>query len=223
VQVLSWNLLHGRSVPPAGRDLFPEFASALAGWPWDVALLQEVPPWWPPQLIERLGVDARWVLTSRNSLLALRRAIAVRWPDLIKSNGGGANAVLVRSGRIEEHRSRRLAFRPERRKVHAVRLPGIWIANLHSQARAEQVLDAATAVLDWAQRAPIVFGDDFNLRTLPLSGWTSAGSSGVDHIVVHGLEVTGPSRVLEASLPGGARLSDHAPLLAEVSRLSTSD
>ena len=34
---------HGRSVPESRRDLFDEFAAALAGWEWDVALLQEVP------------------------------------------------------------------------------------------------------------------------------------------------------------------------------------
>src|ERR1700749_3857557 len=96
MRVLTWNLLHGRSVPPAGRELFDEFARALAGWEWDVALLQEVPPWWPAGLGERLRADSRSVLTSRNALLAVRRAVAVRWPDVIKSNGGGANALLVR-------------------------------------------------------------------------------------------------------------------------------
>ena len=38
----------------------------------------------------------RSVLTSRNLGLPLRRAIASRNPDLLKSNGGGANAILVR-------------------------------------------------------------------------------------------------------------------------------
>ena len=31
--------MHGRSIPPAGRDLLGEFAAALGGWEWDVALL----------------------------------------------------------------------------------------------------------------------------------------------------------------------------------------
>ena len=49
LRVLTWNLFHGRSVP--GRaGLFDEFAAALASWEWDVALLQEVPPWWPRRL-----------------------------------------------------------------------------------------------------------------------------------------------------------------------------
>ena len=40
------------------------------------------------------------MLTSRNWLLFLRRAISVRNPDLLKSNGGGCNAILVRGGGI---------------------------------------------------------------------------------------------------------------------------
>ena len=132
-RVLTWNLKHGRAVPSAGRDLFDEFAGALAGWEWDVALLQEVPPWWPAPLAARLHAEQRLVLTSRNAALPLRRAIAKRWPDLIKSNGGGANAILVRGDTITEHRSRRLCIWPERRWVHAVRLhgAGIWVANTH--------------------------------------------------------------------------------------------
>ena len=98
VRVLTWNLFHGRSVPSAGRDLLNEFAARLNGWAWDVALLQEVPPWWPPLLARACGAEHRLVLTSRNSLLPLRRAISSRNPDLLKSNGGGCNAILVRGG-----------------------------------------------------------------------------------------------------------------------------
>ena len=46
-RVLTWNLFHGRSVPGARRSLLDEFAARLAEWEWDVALLQEVAPWWP--------------------------------------------------------------------------------------------------------------------------------------------------------------------------------
>ena len=46
MRILTWNLYHGRAQPPAGRDLLAEFSAMLAGWDWDVALLQEVPPWW---------------------------------------------------------------------------------------------------------------------------------------------------------------------------------
>ena len=57
--VLSWNLFHGRSVPDAPRSLLADFAEQLAAWEWDVALLQEVPPWWPPALGPRVRGPAR--------------------------------------------------------------------------------------------------------------------------------------------------------------------
>ena len=50
VRVLTWNLFHGRSQPAARRELLGEFAALLGGWSWDLALLQEVPPWWPAAL-----------------------------------------------------------------------------------------------------------------------------------------------------------------------------
>ena len=53
LRVLTWNLFHGRSVPDVPRDLLPEFAATIAGWEWDVALLQECPPWWPRPLAAR--------------------------------------------------------------------------------------------------------------------------------------------------------------------------
>jgi endonuclease/exonuclease/phosphatase family metal-dependent hydrolase len=210
LRVLTWNLLHGRAVPPAGRELFDEFAGVLAGWAWDVALLQEVPPWWPPELESRLGADQRAVLTSRNGLLGLRRAVAVRWPDLIKSNGGGANAILVRGLEVVEHRRRLLGSWPERRWLHAVKLrSGVWVGNLHTEARAEQGQRAAGTLRGWAAGAPAVLGGDFNVRDLSLDGFVRVGGRGVDQVFVAGrAPVVGEAKVLERG-----RLSDHAPVL----------
>jgi len=112
VRVLTWNLFHGRSVPETPRSLLREFAEALAGWSWDVALLQEVPPWWPPELGRAARASARSALTSRNLGLPARRALAARRPDLLKSNGGGANAVLVRGPAIVEHPATTLVVHP---------------------------------------------------------------------------------------------------------------
>src|SRR3954452_17478915 len=94
VRVLTWNLFHGRAVPERPRPLLAEFAAAIAGWDWDVALLHEgppswprrVPPWCPPELGRAAGAEHRVVLTSRNWLLPLRRLVAERRPDIIKSN-----------------------------------------------------------------------------------------------------------------------------------------
>ncbi|MGZ4235165.1 MAG: endonuclease/exonuclease/phosphatase family protein [Solirubrobacteraceae bacterium] len=214
-RLLSWNLFHGRAVPPAGRELLREFTAALDSWEWDAALLQEVPPWWPAQLASALDADHRMVLTSRNSLLPVRRGIALRWPDLIKSNGGGANAILVRrsAGWIAEHRALRLGLRPERRWLHGVRVDGLWICNLHTQADPRQCELAAAAVRSWTSSLPIVLGGDFNVRSLALDGFDYAGGCGVDHVFVRGLEVAHEVAPLEHD-----GLSDHAPLLATVRR-----
>jgi endonuclease/exonuclease/phosphatase family metal-dependent hydrolase len=214
VRVLTWNLLHGRSRPPSGRDLYPEFAELIASWAWDVALLQEVPPWWPERLARRTDAEARTVLTSRNSLLALRRAIAIRWPDVIKSNGGSANAILVRREQIAEHRIRRLGWWPERRWMHAVRLDtGIWVGNLHTNADAAQGVRAAAALLAWADGAPVILGGDFNVYEPALPGLSRAGGHGVDQVYVGGgVAGSGRPEVLDRG-----RLSDHAPVLVGVS------
>ena len=221
LRVLTWNLLHGRSLPPAGHSLEAEFAAALRRWEWDVALLQEVPPWWPRELGMELNADSRMVLTSRNSLLPVRRAIARRWPDAIKSNGGGANAILARSGEIVNHRRRRLCWLPERRWVHAVELsaPGgqhVWVANLHltvrnAEAASREAARAAQSLLGWAAGMPAVLGGDFNVDTLPVSGFELAASHNVDHIYARGLRPGG-----ETEVPVRGLLSDHAPVAVEL-------
>jgi endonuclease/exonuclease/phosphatase family metal-dependent hydrolase len=221
LRVLTWNVMHGRSVPPSGHELFDSFASALKGWEWEVALLQEVPPWWPRLLAVRLDAEYTLVLTSRNGLLALRRAIAVRWPDVIKSNGGGANAILVREDRVIEHRTLRLCRLPERRSVHGVRLAcGVWVANLHATAHnaAAAVRDArlaAATAIAWAAGEPLVLGGDFNVRELSLDELRHAGGRDVDHVFVAGLRVIGTADVLEHG-----QLSDHPPVAVTLERRS---
>jgi endonuclease/exonuclease/phosphatase family metal-dependent hydrolase len=212
VRVLTWNLFHGRAVPGAGRALLPEFSAALAGWAWDVALLQEVPPWWPEPLAQATGAQARAVPTSRNALLPLRRWVAERRPDLIKSNGGGANAILVREEPIAEHRALVLTRRPERRVAHGVRLEGgAWVVNVHATAHAPRRAraDVMRALEGWPRASALVFGGDLNLRDPRLPGLVHAGGRDVDHLFARGLHPTGPAEVLER----GA-LSDHPPLVA---------
>jgi len=218
MRVLTWNVFHGRAVPPAGRDLQPQFTAALASWDWDVALLQEVPPWWPPALARACKAEARTVLTSRNGLLALRRAIARRAPDLIGSNGGGANAILVRhaAGTITDHRRVLLRCWPERRVCHAVALAAggpTWVANLHAQVHSAQraqadIERAARAVLAWAGDAPALLGGDFNVRAPVAPGFELLGGHGVDHVLGRGVVAAGPPE-----LPDNANLSDHAPVI----------
>ena len=215
--VLTWNLFHGRSVPDEPREQLAAFAAQLASWEWDVALLQEVPPWWPPALGRASGAGARTALTSRNWLLPLTRWAARRRPDVIKSWGGGANAILVRGEAIGEHRLRTLRAWPERRVVHGVRLAGgRWLCNLHAQAHSEAraqadiALAAATATA-WAAGAPVVLGGDLNTRAPLAPGFTHVAGHGVDHVLVQPATAAPSERTLSHG-----RLSDHAPVLAEI-------
>lgn len=217
--MLTWNLFHGRAEPPAGRGLLREFAAALASWEWDVALLQEVPPWWPDALAAATRAQARSVLTSRNGLGAARAAIGRRRPDLLKANGGGANTILARET-ICGHAHRRVRLWPERRLVQGVALRdgALWIANVHASTRPparvrEDVVSAAAALEGWSGgRAAAVFGGDLNLREPLVPGFAVIASHHVDHVLVRGLAADGSGELLDR----GA-LSDHAPLRVRLS------
>jgi endonuclease/exonuclease/phosphatase family metal-dependent hydrolase len=219
VLVLTWNLYHGRAVPPAGRDLYPAFAASLAGWDWDVALLQECPPWWPAKLASDCAAAEHHALTSRNLCLGLRRAIAERRPDLIKSNGGGANAILVRGADGgTDARFAVLRTRPERRVVHGVRIGGDWVANLHAQVWSEEQAQAdaaaaAAAVLGWAGGAPVVLGGDFNTTAPHPAGLRDVGGHKVDRVLARGWTAPSAARTLDHG-----HLSDHAPVVVELRR-----
>ena len=224
MDVLSWNLFHGRSLPGAKRSLFDEFAERLAGWRWDVALLQEVPPWWSAALAHRADAEQRAALTSRNAVLPLRRLLAERWPDLIKSNGGGCNAILSRAP-IAAHRAVRLRVRPERRVAQLVRLADeTCLVNYHASTRvalAEDELERLWQVaLDFAGDAPLILGGDLNLRSpappAAVAGAVRVASRDVDHLFVRGALAASDAEVLDRNVQLSDRrtveLSDHPPL-----------
>lgn len=224
MRILTWNLFHGRAVPGAGRDLLEEFSRQLTAWDWDVALLQEVPPWWPSRLAAAARAEQRTALTSRNSALPLRRLLAEWRPDMMKSNGGGANAMLVR-GKVSAYRRLRLRAWPERRVGQLARLDsGICVANLHGSVRVElaevelrRLWDEALA---WAGSGPLVLGGDLNLRnpTAPRADVVHLASRDVDHLFARGLQAAGDAQLLPRDVTVDGRevaLSDHVPLLAE--------
>jgi endonuclease/exonuclease/phosphatase family metal-dependent hydrolase len=264
---IAWNLFHGRDFPPdrrlrswrsrllrveernethvqVNRDLATEFATLLAGSAWDVALLQECPPRFAVPLARACSAEGHRVLTSRNSLGALRALLARQNPDLIASGEGGSNLTLVRRGHLGGILERReLTIHegaPERRAMAFTRTAaGICVANLHAtndqpELATEDVLLAARRATEWAGDAPLLFGGDLNLRPaqdpgvferlreeLGLAAPTAPDA--IDHLLGRGLAVVDrpvawPPERRELPLDGRAlRLSDHAPVEARFS------
>ncbi len=266
IRLLTWNLCHGRDAPPnpallswrsrltrrPERDathvqvnvpLRRQFAARLAGWEWDVALLQEAPPRWLADLERATGAAGRLVLTSRNWLAPLRATLAEWNPDLIASNEGGSNMVLVRPpGRLVESAAVRLALWPERRKLLLTRVEladgrSLAVACTHlsvssTRRGAGEALRAAELAIEWAAGDPLVLGGDLNLRPArePEAFASLAerhrlapatGPKALDHLLGRGVEVVDPPtplRAVEREVPGpgdrAIRLSDHAPVVA---------
>jgi endonuclease/exonuclease/phosphatase family metal-dependent hydrolase len=191
-----------------------------------VALLQEVPPWWPPRLARAAGADEQTALTSRNVGLVLRRVLAERWPDLMKSNGGGSNAILARQA-IVEHHTLLLRTRPERRVAQLARLgDGTCVVNFHASARVglaeaelERLWERASVL---AREAPLILGGDLNLRSpaAPPRALHLARRD-VDHIFARGMEPCSDAELLDRHVTIGEQrveLSDHPPVLARARR-----
>jgi endonuclease/exonuclease/phosphatase family metal-dependent hydrolase len=249
--VLAWNLFHGRDHPLEGsrehvavnRVLRDEFATVLAREQWDLALLQEAPPYWAHALANAAGASATSVLTSRNFGAFIRRRLAEWNPDLIASGEGGSNQILARGGwRIAETRRLTLTLLPERRRLIWARLEHpehgvLTAATLHATAHdpaaaARDVERAARAACAWSAELPLVFGGDFNLRMAELPdayerlqrelglGGARPGRA-IDHVLVRGLETRSAPEPLAAvrrdvrDRDGRyVRLSDHAPVVA---------
>jgi len=266
IRALTWNVFHGRDFPPdpalrsrrsrllripergdthvqVNADLSHHFHALVAEADWDVAMLQEFPPRWAEPLARRCGAESHLVLTSRNSLAPLRRLGARLNPDLIGSNEGGSNLVLIRPtlGPITERRSLAVCPGPdpERRMLSFTRTTcGLCVANMHLSAGharlqlAEGELQrAAEQSVAWSGGAPLILGGDLNIRprdsqvydrlkdTFGLAGTTADDC--LDHLLTRGLEIVEePARWpvvrREVVRPDGLRLrlSDHTPVAA---------
>ena len=160
-------------------------------------------------------------LTSRNALLPLRRALAERWPDVIKSNGGGANAILVRGAAIAE-RAARCCCAAGPSGASATRCGSATGRGARTSTRrctrpsARQRGHRARRRRDAAPGrggAPALLGGDFNVRAPAAPGFELLGGHGVDHVLGHGLAAAGAAEV-----PDRGALSDHAPVIVTVVR-----
>jgi endonuclease/exonuclease/phosphatase family metal-dependent hydrolase len=234
---LSWNLLHGRDYPrdpelrtswryrlwpgewrrgddiQVNRSLLGEFQRKIASFDWDVAMLQEVRPSWLRPLASASRASGASVRTSRNTLAFLRTALADWNPDLIQSNDGGSNHLLVRPPwRIERVERMELARHPERRTAIWARLRHgedgrtLCAANMHLTAEgdhsrsAHELLRVAAQCVEWDADSPLVVGGDMNLRPRE-QPWAfeelqskyglapRTADDAIDHLLGRGLEV----------------------------------
>jgi endonuclease/exonuclease/phosphatase family metal-dependent hydrolase len=142
----------------------------------------------------------------------------------MKSNGGGANAVLVR-GTIAAHRAIRLRTWPERRVAQLLRLAdGSALVNYHASSRAprarEELARLRDLALHWAGESPLVLAGDFNLRSPALAGELDhVAARDVDHVFVRGYRAARPPlRLARDAVVEGREvlLSDHVPILVEL-------
>jgi endonuclease/exonuclease/phosphatase family metal-dependent hydrolase len=209
----------------------------LAQAEWDVALLQEAPPRWFETLCSGTGAIGEIAKTSRNQLAALRDVLAEWRPDIMKSQEGGSNQILVRPPwRITARRRLTLAWLPERRRMLWLRLErvdgaALDVATLHASAHrpqhaARDVEHAARTALRWSGDTPLVFGGDFNARPAVEPGLFerlekdygfAGGPTGahlIDHLLARGLRAEEPPHQLERPRSGELVLSDHAPVAA---------
>jgi endonuclease/exonuclease/phosphatase family metal-dependent hydrolase len=266
VRALTWNLFHGRDKPPndalfttrsrylrvterddtyeqVNRPLRREFTQVLASLPWEIALLQEAPPRWIEPLARDLGAKGALALTSRNLGGALRGALARVNPDLIASNEGGSNQLLVRPPwRIAEVRRHVVTLEPERRVMLWARLQAadgreLCVANLHATTPGKpdgpaELIAAAELAVGWSGVAPLIFGGDLNQRPAARPALfadleerfglapATAGEE-IDHLLARGLDVVDPPHVLPdhaRQLPARdgrvLQLSDHPCVVA---------
>ena len=262
---MTWNLYHGRDDPPepslntwrsrllrrtelgrtyaqVNRSLRGPFSDLLAAWPWDLALLQETPPRWLRPLALSCRAGGAGALTSRNHFAPLRAALAEWNPDLIASNEGGSNVLLVRAPlRIAAVERVTLAERPERRRLLLARVDGpggrLAVANMHLSVSStgqgpREAVEAAQRATAFAGADPLLFGCDLNLRPAREPGAFEelhrrfglappTSPQAIDHLLARGLVPREPPRALPADArevegPAGlrVRLSDHAPVTA---------
>jgi endonuclease/exonuclease/phosphatase family metal-dependent hydrolase len=227
--VRTWNLCHGRTVPPSGRIQLERMVRLVTGDGPHVVGLQEVPVWALSRLEAWSGMLSVGAVARPARLGALGRRLTAVAPDLFRSAfNGQANALLVgrplapvgerRAVELERHGAR------ERRVCQLVPVGTggrrALVANLHATAHAPAIarrqLEQVSRLVAGSEEATIVVGD-FNVRRTGLPGF-SPPIEGIDQILVRGLDVERPPRVWSAGRrrSNGRLLSDHAPVEAVV-------
>ena len=190
--VRTWNIAHGRDVPPgpgyghARRKLLEEMCAIMVEDGPDIVMLQEVPVWAGSFLREQTGMGVTLAHSYGAHVpflhlplpLAAGAALGKALPDVVRTQFEGQGQALlygpdlllvsVRRVLLNEHRR----LRGEPRIAQLVRLRhrklGIELAvgNVHADHKGAAVqLEKAGYVLErFARGAPMILGGDLNAR-----------------------------------------------------------
>ncbi len=189
VRVLTWNLYHGRAVPPAGRALL----GCVRGRAGELGVGRRAAPGGP-------AVVARPARGVRRRRRAARADLAQPRPSAAPRDRGPRPGPAGRQRRRRERDPRArersastapccCAGCPSAGCAHGVRLAdGTWVVNVHAHnTPPERALAdcerARAAALGWAAGAPLVLGGDLNLRRPVLAGLRHVAGNHVDHIL----------------------------------------
>ncbi|MFN0154219.1 MAG: endonuclease/exonuclease/phosphatase family protein [Gaiella sp.] len=221
VLLRTWNVFHGNTYPPGRRSHLAEMVRLVTEDHPDVVCLQEVPVWALPRLEEWSGMSAFTSIARGPRLPRVSGPVTRVHNGALRSLvSGQANAMLV----DPRHEARALGsvgvsrWGKEPRRVHAVWMGGLVIANTHLSSPADsgaqqEELERCVAFLDrFADGGPVVLAGDLNVSEPVLPGFTGGGP-GIDHVLVRGLELhTLEIWEPERRVRGRRLLSDHAPV-----------
>ncbi len=229
LQIRTWNIAHGRDVPPdrehghLHRKLLDEMAALMVEQSPDIVLLQEVPVWAAEHLRRATGMGVTMAPAYGAHVpflhvplpLALGAAIGRALPDLVRTQiEGQANAVLygedlllVSARRVQINQRQRL--RGEPRIAQLVRLRHrsagreLVVANVHADSGDNRhQLERAGYVLErFARGAPMVLAGDLN---------ADAGSPSLRALIARGWLDDSVSGGIDHILVRGLRLEGPA-------------
>lgn len=125
--VVTWNLFHGRTVPPSGEAYLEEMVGLIAAAAPGVACLQELPVWALERLERWSGMRPIPAVTMPALGGALASRLTERAPDRLRSGlTGQANAILVAPS-LDVRETAVIPLNPRgfrRREAQRMRLPG---------------------------------------------------------------------------------------------------
>jgi endonuclease/exonuclease/phosphatase family metal-dependent hydrolase len=125
--VVTWNLFHGRTVPPSGEAHLEEMVGLIAAAAPGVACLQELPVWALERLERWSGMQPITAVTMPALGGALASRLTERAPDRLRSGlTGQANAILVAPS-LDVRETAVIPLNPRgfrRREAQRMRLPG---------------------------------------------------------------------------------------------------